>query len=213
MARASLEIVSNQGTELPKPSIEDLDLEALPARLDDQTLDMVKAISAAPITPLPPCDERHFNQCLRIMLAVLPKRSADEIAGELFVAAYHRKLAGKSNDEISFLADKAMERCHWFPTIAECLEILGDFRRNDEMIHRELDQRRQAAVIVKRETDARMDETMQVRAMKRQELTQEEVDALPEHLVSLGISCRSLRRDDEGKLRPWFLKPGEEPEF
>ena len=147
------------------------------------------------------------------MLAVLPKRSADEVSGELFVAAYHRKLADRSNDAISFLADKAMERCQWFPTIAECLEILGDFRRSDDAIHRHLERRRRASEIASRERKARDDDASRVYALNNHTLTQEEVDAMPDFLVELGLSCKSLRRDDDGKVCPWFLKPGEEPEF
>lgn len=215
MAKVNLEIVDERrtGTVSPRPLIADLDLAALPARLDDETLEMVKAIAAAPITPLPPCDERHFNQCLRIMLSVLPKRSADEVSGELFVAAYHRKLADKSNAAISFLADKAMERCRWFPTIAECLEILSEFRRNDEMIHKELDRRRLAGELARKEREARSDDALAEHAVKAGFLTQEDVDALPEYLVSLGLTCGSLRKDDEGIVRPWFNEPGDEIKF
>src|SRR5690606_12106033 len=79
-------------TESPKLSTADLDLTALPARLDEETLEAVRSIANSPLPPLPPCDNQYFSQCLRMMLAVLPRRQADDIAGELFVAAYEQAL-------------------------------------------------------------------------------------------------------------------------
>lgn len=116
---------------LPPLWIGSLDLNNLPDRLDDKTYLEVQEIANAPLADLPPCGEKHLKQALRFMLAVLPKRSSDDISGELFVAAYNQKLGHYPAEQISFLADQAMERCKWFPTIAECMEIMGEWRRRD----------------------------------------------------------------------------------
>lgn len=118
-------------TGLLAQSITDLDLESLPERLDDDQLTMVRKIATAPLPCLPPVTERHLAQCLRVMLAVLPRQQSDDLAGELFVAAYYRQLGHMPTDQISYLADQATKQCRWFPTIAECLEIASGWRRCD----------------------------------------------------------------------------------
>ena len=112
---------------------------------------IVTAVARAPLPDLVPAETAHFNQCMRTLLAVLPKRGTDEISGKLFVAAYQKKLGTYPGDAIGFLADKAMERCRWFPTIAECLEILSKWHRDDEHVRRKI----AAREIVDREERAR----------------------------------------------------------
>ena len=111
--------------------IADLDLESLPERLDDTQMAAVKKIADAPLPSLPPCGDRHLMQCLRGMLAVLPRQNSDDVAGELFVEMYRRQLGEHPADAISYLVDQATRNCRWFPTIAECLEIISGWRRWD----------------------------------------------------------------------------------
>jgi hypothetical protein len=66
-----------------------------------------------------------------MMLAVLPRQNSDEITGELFVEAYTRQLGNWPQSAISYLVDQATRQCRWFPTIAECLDILSGWRRHD----------------------------------------------------------------------------------
>jgi hypothetical protein len=113
------------------PLIDDLDLTTLPTRLDDTMLARVEAIARSPLPALSPCDTRHLGQALRMMLAVLPRRQADELSGELFVAAYERQLGNFPNQAITFLCDEAIKTRKWFPTVAECIEIMDDWRRDD----------------------------------------------------------------------------------
>jgi hypothetical protein len=87
-----------------------------------------------------------------MMVAVLPRQAVDDLGGELFVEAYRRQLGEYPTDAISYLADEAMRRCKWFPTIAECHEIISGWRRWDadtlrrataiNLYHAELDARR-----------------------------------------------------------------------
>lgn len=121
------------------PSTDDLDLTTLPGRLSDSMMARVEAIARSPLPPLPPCDSRHFGQSLRMMLAVLPRRSADDLTGELFVAAYERQLSEYPAPAISFLCDEAIRTRKWFPTVAECIEILGEWRRYDAETRRRSD--------------------------------------------------------------------------
>lgn len=188
-------------TALPVPSTDDLDLTTLPERLDDAMLARVKAIAEAPLPTLPPCDDRRFNQCLRVLLAVLPKRTSDELSGELFVAAYQRQLGHMPAAQISFLADKATERCRWFPTIAECLEIASEWRRWDDDTKRKAE----AGRLLRAEERARWSDERQWHREHQglYSISQEDVDEMSEPMIRIGLKCGALERGEDGKVRPW----------
>lgn len=201
-------------TVLPALLTDDLDLTRLPERLDNDTLDRVKALAQSRLPEPIPCGERHFTQCLRVMLAVLPKRQADELSGELFVAAYQRKLGHYSDAAISFLADKAMERCQWFPTIHECLEILEDYRRYDEHVER----RALAASIQRKEEGARLWEEREFREITndrgrpgRDDITMDDIAKLPPHLIQFGLNARALVQDENGNVKPRRITKNDGP--
>lgn len=179
------------------------DLENLPERLDDQMVIALQKVVNSPLPAPEPCDDKHFAQCLRLMAAVLPKQSKDEIDGKLFVAAYKRILQSHSREAISYLAEEAMSRCRWFPTIAECLEILQDYRRDDDAV------RLRAAISSRlvQERRQRWEDESKERAkrepeIRRNQLTQDDVDKLPAHLVKLGLNIGALERDETGKVVP-----------
>lgn len=182
-----------------EPSIDDLDLTTLPERLDDEMLARVQDIARRPLSALPPCDSRHLGQCLRMMLAVLPRRQADELSGELFVAAYERHLGGYPNEAITHLCDEAIRTCKWFPTVTECIETLGQWRRDDEMTRRQL----KAKMMEQRERGLRMSERATARRLPPPEpITPEAIATMPAKLVEIGLSCGALIRDADGNIGP-----------
>lgn len=191
-------LARTSGMVPPRHSTDDLDLESLPNRLDDATLARVEAIARAPLPPLSPCDRQRFGQTLRMMLAVLPRRQADEISGELFVAAYERELAAWPNEAVAYLCEQSLRDCKWFPTISECLEILGGWLRDDEATKR----RAKAMALSNRERTHRRDEEYAKARKERVSMTQVEVDGLPESMVRIGLACGALERDGDGTLRP-----------
>ncbi|WP_310530702.1 hypothetical protein [Novosphingobium sp.] len=126
-------------------------------------------------SPLPAeqtCDEAHLAACMK-SLDILPRR-ADDTGGMLRLKLYQRKLGGYSNDALSFLTSKALEQCHWFPTIAECLNILAGFPNREVAT----DRRDTAKVLIRREANARMDDDLGL--LKNRRMSQEQIDALPE---------------------------------
>ena len=166
--------------------IADLDLESLPERLSDQQLAMVRKIAAAPLPCLPPCSEIHFARCLRVMLAVLPRQNSDDVAGELFVETYRRQLGDNPAAAISYLAEQATRACRWFPTIAECVEIVSGWRRADADTLRQS----KASALASAEERARYNETRPpVEAQEPWQPTREELDALKR------AASNSLRAD------------------
>lgn len=133
---------------------------------------------------------------MRLLDAVLPKRSSDDVSGKLMAAAYRRMLGDQPEAAISFLAERAMKTCKWMPTIAECFEILGEWQRNDEHVqaqnlavnaimierrHRELENNRKAGA-------------------QAPEITQEDVDNMSPDLIRLGLSCGALIKNEDGSV-------------
>ena len=148
--------VSSRTTTMAQPRLStgDLDLMAMlasQARLDDQTLAELRAIASSPLVDLPPCRTSHLNKVLRTMMAVLPRRNADDLAGELFAAAYEDALWQFPGEAITWLGRQAMRECRWFPTIAECLERLQGWTRDDGAVR----MRSAARALVRREEAAR----------------------------------------------------------
>ncbi len=172
-------------------------LSSLPVRLDDATLAKVEAVAAAPLPALPPCDDRHMTQCLGILDAALPRQSAGEANGKLRLAAYKRKLAHLPAEAISYLADQALDRCRWFPTIAECVEIVSEWKRSDEPVQAKA----RAQAIARREREARMDDAM--KALQRGDLDDDAVNAWPEAWQRIA-ETRALITIREGRcsIRP-----------
>lgn len=161
-------------------------------RLNDTQLAELERVAAIPLPALPPCDERHFTQCLRVMTAALPRQGSDDLSGELFIAAYKRKLGHMPKDQINYITDQALERCKWFPTIAECMGIGAEWERNDEAVRNQAN----AIAAIGREKQQRMEEAMQ--AMRDGTISQGEIDALPPRWQSIGETRGYLRRDDDG---------------
>jgi hypothetical protein len=156
----------------------------LPARLDDDTLARVEAFAASPLAPLPDCDDDHFAKCFRV-IALLPRRQADEVKGELQFGVYRKILAGWPGAAMSFLTETAARECKFFPTTNECLSILRRWERGDAQA------RSIARTIAGREWQARFGEAM--RAMQYGDLDQAAIDALPEEWRKAGEAKGYLR--------------------
>jgi hypothetical protein len=121
------------------------------------------------------------------------------VSGELFVAAYQRKLGHLPDAAVSYITDKAMEQCRWFPTIAECLELLSGWRRKDAYTERQI----QARLRVRAEREAReADERAFERRDRSADLTQEQVDNMPPHVLRLGVACGAIIRSEDGSHTP-----------
>ena len=148
-----------------------IDLNALPARLDDRMLAEVDQIARAPLPALPRCPEKRFFQAMFYLGANLPSKSVDEASGELRAQAYIRILGHLPQEQISYLTAEALKRCKWFPTISECLEIVGEWRRGD------LAEKSKAIALVRRERDARWSDLC--RKVRTGEMSKSEIEALP----------------------------------
>lgn len=143
-----------------------------------------------------PCDEQHFVKCIRLMDAVLPKQSKDMVSGKLFVMGYQRVLQGYPKDAISYLAEQAMRRCRWFPTIAECIDIIEEWRRDDEAVR----YRAKAQQIANRERQRRREIEERARREAQRPITADDIAKMSEDMIALGIRCGALVRLEDGTV-------------
>lgn len=107
------------------------ELDNLPARLDNPTMRALRDFYRSEPPREPQASEQGFAECLRTMRACLPSRPADDLDGQLMLAMYRHHLGSYGKPALDFLAQRATRDCRWFPTISECLEIIGDYRRAD----------------------------------------------------------------------------------
>lgn len=177
-------------------------------RLSDDQMQALIAVANAPLPALPPVEERHLNQSVAVLDAALPRRNTDEASGKLMLAAYRRKLGHMPKEQIDYLCNAILERCRWFPTIAECLEIAGEWERADAR------EKARARNLIERERQARFDDAM--RRLRWGEITQAEVDSWPERWKEIAATQGDLYRDPERRfqIRPRLIDQPttEEPE-
>ena len=148
-----------------------MDLTTLPARIDDETMGLLREIATAALPTPVSCDDEHFARCMK-SLDILPRR-ADDTGGPLRLKLYRRKLGGFENGALSFLVDRGLERFQFFPSIKECLDLLRAFPNRD----RDAGRRGHAKSLIEREQQHRLHDA--ILAMRRREFSQTEIDALP----------------------------------
>lgn len=178
-------------------------LQDLPERLDDRTLALVETIAALPAPPLVPVVEQHFNQCMRT-LTILPSRDDDALTAKLRLTLYRKHFGHLPEAAWSFLVEHATLECRFFPSPAECKAILDRWNRQDGPWRAHQLARRAAAA----ERQARFDDVMG--RFRMGEVTQAEVDQLPERWKSIAATRGHLREDGTYALRP--VRLWEEPE-
>lgn len=58
-------------------------------------------------------------------------RSLDDDGGKLIAATYARMLGSYSREALAYMVERAIAELKWFPTVAECRDMLADWRRDD----------------------------------------------------------------------------------
>ncbi|PXW75964.1 hypothetical protein C7451_106128 [Blastomonas natatoria] len=167
----------------------------MPATLSDDQMAELAMIARSPACALPPVDPKRFAKIMGSMAAVLPKRNVDDATGEAMLKIYHRMFGHQPEPALAFLAKQAIATCKWFPTIAECNEILAKWKRP-------ADPRQGAREQIAEEMQARLDRD--IAALRAGRVTQADVDAWPPRWRQIGITQGYL--DADGTLR--FSKEG-----
>lgn len=140
-------------------------------------LDLLREIVDAPLPAPLTCTDEHFARCMK-SLDILPRR-ADDNGGALRFKLYRAKLGGYSDDALAFLVSKGLEQFHFFPSIAECVKLLATFP------NREIAEGRKgrAKLLIEGEMQARLSEVLD--RLRANEMTQAEIDALPDRWKSI----------------------------
>lgn len=157
---------------------------------------MVREIRDSALPAPASSDEVWFAQCMKAM-DILPRRQDDQLGGKMRFSLYKRHLEGYSNEALSYLAEKATAGCHFYPSIAECLDILKAWPNRN----RDAERQEKAGHLYQRELNARMDEA--VKRMALRSMSQEEVDDLPAFYKHVGVEKGYLRRLKDESYCVW----------
>jgi len=132
------------------------------------------------------------------MQAALPMRSTDDDGGKLMAATYARMLGHHSREALLFMAEQAVAMCKWFPTIAECGEIIGTWRRTDDAVEAKRIATAMVATIARqRRETAQEAQATALTAIRNGRMSQAEFDALPETTRGAAEALGYARRNGD----------------
>lgn len=180
-------------------------LANLPARLDDETLGNVERYAQSTPPALPPTDEQHLLEFMRLM-SDMPRQTADLATGAIKIENMVRHLGHLPRACINWMNEQVHPRFRFYPTIQELLGLASEWRRADEPVRA----RQQAEVVVRRELNARVDEARA--ALRAGERDQDAIDRLSPPIarvmVGEGLLARCAECGSFSPRRPRLL-PGQ----
>lgn len=195
---ATTEMVSSATSTIASLRLADLDLkvlENLPKRLSDGLMAHLEMIVSCPLPPDVSCDDGHFAQVMR-SLSILPRRADDEISGKLRTGLYERMLGGFSDEGLSYMCERVLATCTFFPSIAECLKILEKW--DNRALAKQAQEKAKNAL--RHERQFRMEETML--SLMKGELDGDAIAALPEGIRDIALTRALIWADPDGTFRP-----------
>lgn len=156
-------------------------------------MDQLRAVISCPIPEIEPVTPDYLNKALMAMFAVLPRQGKDAATGAIMVKQYVLKLGKHPKAAIDYLWSASVDRLRWFPTVAECNEIIAEWVcRTQELKHA----KSIAESRISREKDMRLRDAIDDLRVGR--ATQEEVDSYPARWKAMAA--------EQGFL--WALKDG-----
>lgn len=127
-------------------------------------------------------------------------RSLDDDGGKLIAATYARMLGNYPREALAYMVERAIAELKWFPTVAECREMLADWRRDDGPLHAlRLANSRMAQRDRERVATAQEQHEDAMLRLQRGQMTQAEVDALPQ-MTAWAAEARGWLRHDQGRF-------------
>jgi len=142
------------------------------------------------------CDQGTAERAIKGMMSVLPRQSKDGAAGPLMVETYVRKLTRQPRGAVEFLWSRSVDTLRWFPTVAECLEIIAQWSPPATDLAR-----------VKSIADSRIRRERELRfadicaAVVRGEMTVDAVSALPDQVKRILDARNLIRMGRDGEVR------------
>ena len=156
-------------------------------------MESLRAVIACPIPEIEPVTPDYLNKALMAMLAVLPRQGKDAASGAMMVKQYVLKLGKHPKGAIDHLWSASIDKLRWFPTVAECNEIISEWvSRAQELKHA----KSIAESKIAREKDLRFRDALDM--LRSRKASQEDVDAYPERWKAYAA--------EQGFL--WKLKDG-----
>lgn len=152
---------------------------------------MVETIANSPLPALQRTDERHLAQCMAALDANLPRRQTDVDSGKLRAGTLERFFGQMPREQVEFMCRTALTRHSFFPTVAEFTAIAKEWERGDAASR----ERSLARTRLERECELRRSEARQ--RLRYEEVSQAEIDAMPEWLRGSLIADRVLVREGE----------------
>lgn len=162
----------------------------LPVNLSDEKMTELALIANQPSSALPPVERDDFAKIMHSMAAVLPKRNMDDATGQAMLAVYYRMIGDNPRPAIAYLAQQAINTCKWFPTVAECKELLAGWKAPPPP-------QPAARKAIADEMQARLDRDMD--CLKAGSVSQETIDGWPRRWRQVGWTLGYL--DADGHLR------------
>lgn len=162
-------------------------------------VEKLKAVIACPIPEIEPVTPDYLNKALMAMLAVLPRQGKDAATGAMMVKQYVLKLGKHPKGAIDHLWSASIDKLRWFPTVAECNEIIGEWvSRAQELKHA----KSIAESKIAREKDFRFRDALD--KLRAREADQADVDAYPERWKAYAAEQGFLwkLRDGSYLIRP-----------
>ena len=169
-------------------------LEALPDRLDDETLGNLAKFVSSPPPPLLMADATHITRFIRL-ISTMPRRADDEATGKIRAELITGQLTGLPVVQVNWMLTEALRRFPFFPSIHELTQLANEWRRDDDAIRA----RRIAASRIEREQQTRIEDARA--KLKWEECSPEWIATIPEHTAQILLTERLLKRDpDTGAL-------------
>lgn len=131
-------------------------------------------------------------EVMATLQACLPSQQRNEISADIQAGAYEQVFSGYSFAAIKYLEMNALNRCEWFPTIKECKAILAEFTGDNLLPNKRASVQRR----IMDERQARFDDAMA--RLAAGEVSQAEIDAMPDQWKSVGETRAYLWRHDDG---------------
>lgn len=155
----------------------------------------VESYAAAPLPPLAKTDEQHMLQFLR-MLSIMPRQQADDVTAELRVEMMTRMLGHLPRVTIDWMADQALRRFTFLPSVKELLDLSLEWTRGDDAVRARV----KAGRLALDERQARLDDARA--ALRCGEIDQDGIDALPDRVKAILETEGLLWRCDCGSYAP-----------
>lgn len=168
-------------------------LEALPARLDDETLGNLARFVNTPPPPLPVADATHINRFIRL-ISTMPRRADDDATGKIRAELITRHLTGLPVAQINWMLDQALTRLAFFPSVHELTNLANEWRRDDDAVRA----RRIASARIESEQQTRIEDARA--KLKWEECMPEWIATIPDHTAQILLSERLLRKEPDTGL-------------